>query len=159
RALRVGILLLLVGTGTVLVVEAATGDRSLAMAPVGSFAGVVAFALGLGFGALRSVLGTSGSVLPALVVVFGMDVNVATTATLIVSLPAAAIGALRYARSGYLGERRDWTHVVLPMGLASAVGAVAGVGLANDVAPRLLEIALGSILVGTSLLLLRKRPE
>jgi hypothetical protein len=81
----------------------------------------VAAGLGVVFGVLRSLLGIAGGevVIPTLVLLFGVNIKLAGTASQIISLPTVAVGLWRYHRAGLLGAPADWLETVVPMGLAS----------------------------------------
>ena len=125
-------------------------DRSLFRSP--GLAMTVATLLGLVFGVLRSLLGIAGGevVIPALVLIFGVNIKLAGTASQIISLPTVAVGLWRYHRAGLLGAPADWLKTVVPMGLASAVGAVGGAAFVAYVPADALKIALGVILIGSA---------
>jgi uncharacterized membrane protein YfcA len=112
----------------------------------------VAAGLGAVFGILRSLLGIAGGevVIPALVLLFGVNIKLAGTASQIISLPTVAVGLWRYHRAGLLGARADWLRTVVPMGLASAIGAVGGAGFVVYVPADALKIALGVVLIGSA---------
>jgi uncharacterized membrane protein YfcA len=115
---------------------------------VGSFvAGALGSALGLVLGTLR---------LPVLLVTAGSPAAGAGT-NIAISAAAAASGGLRHARAG----RVDW-HVVAWMAPPSAVGAVVGSLVADDVPDRLLYAVVAAVLLwqGVDLVLrpFRERP-
>jgi uncharacterized membrane protein YfcA len=67
--------------------------------------------------------------------------------SLLVSLPTVAVGVGRHARRGSYSDRTDLTATIVPMGVGSVIGAVAGgllVGLAPD---SFLKVLLGTILI------------
>ncbi len=115
---------------------------------VGSFvAGALGSALGLVLGTLR---------LPVLLVTAGSPAAGAGT-NIAISAAAAASGGLRHARAG----RVDW-HVVAWMAPPSAVGAIVGSLVADDVSDRLLYAVVAAVLLwqGVDLALrpFRERP-
>lgn len=120
----------------------------LAAVCVGSFvAGALGSALGLVLGTLR---------LPVLLLTAGSPAAGAGT-NIAISAAAAASGGLRHAREG----RVDW-RVVAWMAPPSAVGAVVGALVADDVPTRLLYGAVAAVLLwqGVDLALrpFRERP-
>jgi uncharacterized protein len=115
---------------------------------VGSFvAGALGSALGLVLGTLR---------LPVLLVTAGSPAAGAGT-NIAISAAAAASGGLRHARAG----RVDW-HVVAWMAPPSALGAIVGSLVADDVSDRLLYAVVAAVLLwqGVDLALrpFRERP-
>jgi uncharacterized membrane protein YfcA len=51
------------------------------------------------------------------------------------------VGLWRYHRAGLLGAAADWLRTVVPMGLASAVGAVGGATFVAYIPADALKIA------------------
>lgn len=150
RLLERVVLALLMVLGTGLIVESflpLETDGSLPdSVPVYLAAGVL---FGLGIGLVSSLLGVAGGelIIPTLVFAFGTDIRVAGTAGLIISLPTVATGVARHARLNGFSEREDLSETVVPMGLGSVVGAVAG-GLLVGFAPAaFLKSLLGVILI------------
>src|SRR5215212_290317 len=154
------ILVLLVGIGTALVVEAFLPQEVSGFLPEGSsplLRLAVAVVLGVLIGLVSSLLGVAGGelIIPALVFVFGAGIKTAGTASLLISLPTVAVGVLRHRRLGSYAERADLTQTVVPMGLGSVVGAVAG-GLFVGVVPAAaLKFVLGVILIVSAVRIFR----
>jgi uncharacterized membrane protein YfcA len=148
---------LLVIVGVFLIVEGVIGWQTGQLFRSPALALTVAAVLGVVFGVLRSLLGIAGGevVIPALVLLFGVNIKLAGTASQIISLPTVAVGLWRYHRAGLLGAPVDWLNTVVPMGLASAVGAVGGAAFDFSVPADALKIALGVILIGCALKVFR----
>jgi uncharacterized membrane protein YfcA len=151
----VEVLLVVVGIG--MIAEAVFGWEGRVVFHSPTLALAAAAVLGLVFGALRSLLGIAGGevVIPALVLLFGVGIKAAGTASQIISLPTVALGLWRYQRSELLGAREDWQSTVLPMGGASVVGAIIGSALVALVPGEALKIALGITLVGSAVKVFR----
>jgi uncharacterized membrane protein YfcA len=149
------ILVLLVGIGTALVVEAFLPQEVSGLLPQESLPLarlVVATLFGLFIGLVSSLLGVAGGelIIPTLVFVFGAGIKTAGTASLLISLPTVAVGVLRHRRLGSFTDRADLTQTVAPMGVGSVVGAVVG-GLLVGLAPAaVLKLVLGVILIGSA---------
>lgn len=157
RRLNRLILILLVALGCLLVGEAVL-DLPGRGIPFGPAVRVpLAAFLGFGIGIVSSVLGVAGGelLIPTLVYLFGADIKTAGTASVLISLPAVSVGVWRYARLGSFSDRRDLRTLVLPMGVGSILGALAGGFLASRVAGRALKFLLGWILVGSALRIFR----
>ncbi len=148
------ILVLLVAIGVGLGVEALVSWESPGL-PSGRLP--VALGLGAGIGVVSSLLGVAGGelIIPTLVFVFGVDIKTAGTASVLISLPTVSVGCWRYARSGAFADRADFSGLVLPMGIGSVLGAVAGGYLVPYVPARALKLALGTILVASAVRIFR----
>ncbi len=149
RLVRV-IAALLVLLGFVLI-----GEAFLPEGATGSFSDdaverlAAGFAIGLGVGVVSSVLGVAGGelLIPALMLVFGADIRVAGTASIMISLVIVATGLWRYGRAGALPLRGGAQRIATAMSIGSVIGAGLGalaVGLAPTV---LLKILLGGVLI------------
>src|SRR5829696_7838160 len=146
------ILVLLVGIGTALVVEAFLPQEVSGFLPEGSsllLRLAVAVVLGVLIGLVSSLLGVAGGelIIPTLVFVFGAGIKTAGTASLLISLPTVAVGVFRHSRLGSFTDRQDLSQTVAPMGAGSVVGAVAGGLLVGLVPAAALKLVLGVILL------------
>jgi uncharacterized membrane protein YfcA len=112
-------------------------------------------AIGLAAGMLAGLLGIGGGVLmvPAMVLVGGFDQHVAQGTSLLVIIPAAALGSFTHHRSGRLALRE-----AAIVGVGGVIGAVLGsttaLSLDEDVLRRLFAVL---ILVVAGRLLLARR--
>lgn len=88
----------------------------------------LAAVVGVGIGLVSSLLGVAGGelIIPTFVFLFGADIKLAGTASVLVSLPTVLVGLARYARLGAFEERSDLATLVLPMGVGSILGAFLG---------------------------------
>ena len=149
------ILALLFAIGCALIGEGFLPTATGALLPTAVWipAGVL---FGLGIGLVSSLLGVAGGevVIPTLVFAYGIDIKTAGTASLLVSLPTVLVGISRYARRGSYG-RESFAATVLPMGVGSVVGAIIGGLLVGIVAPGVLKILLGLVLLGSALRMFR----
>lgn len=126
----------------------AAGQVSLASPTGGEY--LAGIAAGFGIGVVAALLGVAGGefLIPTIVLLFGLDVKVAGSLSLAVSLPTMVTGFVRY--------RPDPSFVVLKanaalfqlMAVGSALGALAGGLLLGIVRAQLLLPALALILVG-----------
>ena len=141
---------LLGGIGLLLIVE---GMLPHGLPPLMSngveWRAVSAALFGLGIGLVSSMLGVAGGelIIPTLVFIYGADIKAAGTASLFVSLPTVVVGITRYASLGAFGDRQALIATVLPMGIGSLFGVIAGGAAAGIVNPALLKIGLGAILI------------
>ncbi|MGZ8514730.1 MAG: TSUP family transporter, partial [Candidatus Limnocylindrales bacterium] len=102
------------------------------------------FLVSLGAGVLGAVAGVGGGILviPALTVVFGVDIRLAIGAS-IVSVIATSSGAA----AAYVRDRLTNLRIGMFLELATTSGAVAGALLTAIVAPQLLYFVLGVVLL------------
>jgi uncharacterized protein len=154
RLLHVGAMAaLLSALGVLLLVEAFApfggallGGESI---PIRALA---ALALGLFVGVVSSMLGVAGGelLIPALLFVFGCDIKVAGTCSLVISLAIVCTGLWRYYRPGALLATRGAQRIVASMTVGSLVGAALG-ALAVSIAPMaFLKVLLGAVLIAAA---------
>lgn len=149
RTLERVVFCLLLGVGLLLIIEAGfplTGGGLHLGLTATWLTGV---SLGTGIGLFSSLLGVAGGelLIPTLLLVFGLDVKLAGTGSVLVSLPTVVVGLLRWQAQGAFQNRTALRTVVAPMGLGSVLGAVLG-GLLLAAAPTgLLKLGLGGILL------------
>ncbi len=150
RKLEQVILIFLVAIGIALIVEGFSPSQGTGLIPAETAVlGSTGFLFGLAVGMVSSVLGVAGGelIIPTLIFAYGIDVKVAGTASLIVSIPTVAMGLARFAKQGSFGERVVFRETITPMGVGSVLGAVAGGLLVGLASPQLLKVLLGVILI------------
>lgn len=150
RRLTMLVAALLAALGLLLLVEAFVPfDDAALITQSPLIRGLAGVMIGLGVGAVSSLLGVAGGelLIPALVYFFGADIRIAGTASLIISLAIVATGLWRYQRAGALPMRGGAPRIALSMSAGSLIGAALG-GLAVTFAPAaLLKVILGSVLI------------
>lgn len=102
-------------------------------AAVQAVAGVVA---GFGIGLVAALMGVAGGELlvPVITVLFAVDVKLAGSLSLLVSLPTMLVGLARYSRAAAFAVLRQDAGFVVTMAAGSVAGSVAG-GLLLGVVP------------------------
>ena len=151
------ILVLLVAIGALLILEGFV-HLGGAGVPLGLGGRVpIGVVLGVGIGLVSSLLGVAGGelIIPTLVLVFGADIKLAGTASVLVSLPTVVVGLLRHARKQGALPREDLTALVAPMGVGSILGAAAGGWLVPFVPASALKLGLGAILIVSAIRIFR----
>ena len=147
---------LLILIGMVLVTESFL-DLATHRVAEGRFVNVC-LAIGLGgvIGLISSLLGVAGGelIIPALILVFGVGVKEAGTASLFISSATILVGFFRYWKQGCYRDRLDLTGVVIPMCVGSLIGSVAGAAMIGLISAPLLKGLLGCILILSSLKIL-----
>lgn len=119
-------------------------------------AGLVA---GFGIGVVASLLGVAGGelLIPTLVLLFGVDIKLAGSLSLAVSLPTMIVGFTRYSQDrsfAVLGRNRLF---VLVMALGSIAGSFAGGRLVSFVSNQVLLPILAAILLISAVKVWRHR--
>jgi uncharacterized membrane protein YfcA len=142
----------------ILLGEAAFGLDPGPGLPEGGLRVAVGIAAGLLIGAISSLLGVAGGefLIPTFMLAFGADIRTAGTASLMVSLPAVAVGVARFARGGAYRDGPMLSRLVLPMAIGSIAGATAGAALLPHAPAEALKAALGVILAVSTFKLWRK---
>ena len=113
-----------------------TPSDDIAILLVSAVAGLIGALAGVGGGIL---------VIPALTIGFGVDIHLAVGAS-IVSVIATSSGAA----SAYVRDRMTNMRIAMFLELATTTGAVCGALLAAVVAPALLYVLLGVVLLGSA---------
>ncbi len=105
------------------------------------------FAISVAAGLIGALAGVGGGILviPALTIVFGVDIHLAVGAS-IVSVIATSSGAA----AAYVRDRMTDMRVGMFLELATTTGAVCGALLAAVVAPAFLYVLLGVVLLGSA---------
>lgn len=112
--------------------------------PLGADLGI--FVISLGAGLVGALAGVGGGlfVVPALTLVFGVDIHLAIGAS-IVSVIATSSGSA----AAYVRDRMTDLHIGMFLELATTTGAIGGALLASVVAPDFLFILLGLVLLAS----------
>ena len=142
----ISVLLLLIA-----IILVSTHDSQLSVAPVATGAAMIAIgvAAGMLIGLIASLLGVAGGefLIPTLVLLFGVDIKLAGSLSLAVSLPTMLVGFARYSRDrsfAVLGANRAF---LLTMASGSIVGAFAGASMLSCISAAWLVPLLALILV------------
>lgn len=111
--------------------------------------GLLAAAFGIIIGIVSALLGVAGGelIIPTLILVFGVPIKLAGTASLLISILTIAVGVVKYYRIGYYDDRADLTGLVLPMGIGSILGAITGGLMMGFISSEALKLLLGVILM------------
>jgi uncharacterized protein len=117
--------------------------------PAQVVAGIVA---GFLIGLAASVMGVAGGelLIPTIVLLYGIDVKIAGSLSLTVSLPTMVAAFARYSRDGSFVVLRDHRRFVLLMAFGSVAGTVAGGLLAGIVPEGVVIPLLGALLLISS---------
>jgi uncharacterized protein len=104
---------------------------------------------GFAIGAIASLLGVAGGelLIPTIVLLFGIDIKLAGSLSLAVSLPTMIVGFSRYSRDGSFAVLRRSRAFVFSMAFGSIVGAFAGGFLLGRIDATVLHPLLAIILL------------
>lgn len=113
---------------------------------VGIFCGVI-----IGF--ISSLLGVAGGelIIPTLILIFGVDIKLAGTVSLLISLPTILIGVSKHATNKMYSNKSDFSNIVFPMGIGSIIGAFVGTALVSIVSSEVIKLFLGILLIFSSI--------
>jgi uncharacterized membrane protein YfcA len=108
---------------------------------------LLAALIGLAIGVISGTLGVAGGEfrIPALIYIFSLDIVVAGTASLLVSIPTVASGFLKHQNMGHMNRKA--TIIAFVMGVGSVMGAFLGASYAGVVEKEVLKVLLGAILI------------
>ncbi|MCS6908510.1 MAG: sulfite exporter TauE/SafE family protein [Anaerolineales bacterium] len=123
-----------------------------------SISGIVA---GLLIGIVSSLLGVAGGelLIPTLTLLFAVEIKLAGSLSLLVSLPTISMGLWRYSRHAIFAQLRSQTRLVIWMALGSILGAYLGSRWLPYVSSTLLQIFLGCILFLSAYRIWRSHPS
>lgn len=142
----IAVLLLIIAAALTFGHGATAGASPMLTGGLLAVAGVVA---GFGIGIVASLLGVAGGelLIPTLVLLFGIDIKLAGSLSLAVSLPTMLVGFARYSRDSSFTVLHRNASFVLVMAGGSVVGAFAGGQLLGLVPSAILLPLLSAILV------------
>ena len=118
----------------------------------GSARWVAGVAAGFGIGIVASLLGVAGGelLIPTIVLLFGADIKLAGSLSLVVSLPTMIVGFTRYSRDGSFAVLRARRPTVLAMAAGSVLGTFIGAALLGVVPIHVLLPMLAMLLVASA---------
>ena len=79
--------------------------------------------------------------------------------SLIISLPTMLVGITSHKRNKLYSDKSEITSLVIPMGIASIIGASIGALLVIYAPSELLKLILGALLLFTSIKLFMEKEE
>ncbi len=124
--------------------------------PLLVLAGVLA---GFAIGVVAALMGVAGGelIIPTIVLLFGVDIKVAGSLSLAVSLPTMLVAFARYSRDRSFVVLRQHARFAVAMTVGSVAGTVLGGLLLGAVPPSILIPALALLLVLSSVKVMRHR--
>jgi len=109
-------------------------------------AGILA---GFGIGVVASMLGVAGGelLIPVIVLLYGVDVKLAGSLSLAISLPTMIVGFARYSRSQAFVVLEEERSLFIALAIGSVVGAAIGSALLGIVSSNMLVLLLAFVLM------------
>lgn len=113
---------------------------------------------GLGIGMVAAFLGVAGGelLIPTFVLLYGLDVKLAGSLSLAVSLPTMLVGFARYSRAAAFAVLVQERSLLIRMGSGSILGAAAGGLMLGGVPSRWLIGLLGAVLLVSAIMMSRR---
>jgi len=149
------IMVVLAGLSLVMLLEAWFGVKSASVPLFDSIVTqwVVGLLTGFGIGVVAALLGVAGGelLIPAVVLLYGVDIKLAGSLSLVVSLPTMIVGFARYTRSEAFAVLRQERLLLLWMAAGSILGAALGGMLLGIVPTHWMMNILGVILLISAL--------
>ncbi|MDX2214014.1 MAG: sulfite exporter TauE/SafE family protein [Oculatellaceae cyanobacterium bins.114] len=118
------------------------------------------FLAGIVIGIFSSMLGVAGGelIIPTIILLFSVDIKLAGSLSLAISIPTIIMGLYKYSRQKKLKEVKSEKRLILSMALGSILGAFGGSCLLRYVSSSLLYLILGTILFLSALKLAKHKP-
>jgi uncharacterized membrane protein YfcA len=147
RPLRVFFCTYLIVAGLWMLYESIAHVEHVLLEPTGMLRWTLAASIGFAIALVSGVLGVAGGEMriPALLYLFGVPIVEAGTLSLAVSVPTVVAGAFTDRRLGGIPD--SVIRVALLMGIASAVGVLAGAALVPYASREVIKGALGVVLL------------
>jgi uncharacterized membrane protein YfcA len=147
RPLRVFFCTYLIVAGLWMLYESIAHVEHVLLEPTGMLRWTLAASIGFAVALVSGVLGVAGGEMriPALLYLFGVPIVEAGTLSLAVSVPTVVAGAFTDRRLGGIPD--SVIRVALLMGIASAVGVLAGAALVPYASREVIKGALGVVLL------------
>jgi uncharacterized membrane protein YfcA len=160
KMLKLMVVILLVSLSLVLMGHDFIYDNeSVRIAPFARF--MIGFVAGLLIGAVSSTLGVAGGelIIPTIILLFGIDIKLAGSLSLAISIPTILVGLAKYQETRRLSVMRTELSFLGFTSLGSIAGALAGSYLLRYTSGSALQIFLGTILLVSAIhLALKKEP-
>lgn len=118
------------------------------------------FAAGIVIGIFSSMLGVAGGelIIPTIILLFGIDIKLAGSLSLAISIPTIMMGLFKYRSQQRLKEVNSEQGFIVSMASGSILGALIGTNLLKYVSNSMLYTILGTILLLSALKLAKHKP-
>jgi len=120
----------------------------------------IGFVAGIMIGIFSSMLGVAGGelIIPTIILLFAVDIKLAGSLSLAISIPTIMMGLLKYRSQQRLKEVKSEKGFIGSMASGSILGAFIGSNLLRYVSSSLLYLILGAILLLSALKLAKHKP-
>jgi len=110
---------------------------------------IIGILAGFGIGVVASMLGVAGGelLIPVIVLLYGVDVKLAGSLSLAISLPTMVVGFVRYSRSQAFVVVQEERSLFVALAIGSVVGAAIGSALLGIVSSHMLVLLLAFVLM------------
>lgn len=110
---------------------------------------ITALLAGIIIGVFSSLLGVAGGelIIPTIILIFAVDIKIAGSLSLAISIPTVLMGLFKYNRQQKLQEIKLEKFFIIMMGIGSIIGAFIGSYLLQYIASSFLYWMLGIILL------------
>ncbi len=153
------IAVLLAALAVVIASHAWITPSPIATDPTAALVILIAAVAGIGIGIVSSLLGVAGGelLIPTLVLLYGIDVRIAGTVSLAISLPTLGVSLYRLGRMHRTTDPAAVRHLALWMACGSVIGALLGAALLGIVDSGLLSVLLAAVLLASAVRLFAHR--
>lgn len=116
---------------------------------------------GIVIGIFSSMLGVAGGelIIPTIIVLFAVDIKLAGSLSLAISIPTIIMGLLKYKSKGKFKNIKSEQSFIISISIGSILGALIGSKILRYVSSSLLYIILGIILSISALKLMKHKSE
>ncbi len=120
----------------------------------------IGFVAGIVIGIFSSMLGVAGGelIIPTIIMLFAIDIKLAGTLSLAISIPTIIMGLFKYRNQQRLKGIKSEQNFLISMASGSILGALIGSNLLRYVSSSMLYVILGVILLLSALKLARHKP-
>jgi uncharacterized membrane protein YfcA len=120
---------------------------------------IAGFLAGLVIGVFSSMLGVAGGelIIPTIILIFGIDIKLAGSLSLAISIPTILMGLFKYSRTDRIQEIKGDRNFIVWMASGSILGVFMGSNLLRYVSSTMLYYILGVILLLSAFKLARHK--
>lgn len=122
---------------------------------------ILGFLAGLIIGIFSSMLGVAGGelIIPTIILLYGIDIKLAGSLSLCVSLPTILVGIMKYRQKGEMKIIKNNLSFVFCMAIGSVLGAFIGSRILIGIGVSTLQIILGTVLLISAIKILKNKRD